>query len=105
MLIDSGANGGIKVALEIPTGATMHVISMVKKDQEHHHSFNWLKDNSSYNEWGSIDNTLVGHVLYRGIITIGGTSGTVKIRWAQSNADATPTRVIADSYMKITRIQ
>jgi hypothetical protein len=44
-------------------------------------------------------------VFVRDIVVMGSNSGTVRLQWAQSTADATPTTARVNSYLKFTRIQ
>lgn len=40
----------------------------------------------------------------KGILRIGGTSGTFQFRWAQSNSSANATLVAANSYIRLTKV-
>jgi outer membrane murein-binding lipoprotein Lpp len=43
-------------------------------------------------------------VAPRGVLQVGGTAGTFRLRWAQSASSATPTTIKSGSWIKLTRI-
>jgi hypothetical protein len=100
----SGGNGGIKIRVNIPSGASMKLYAELKKDDQHHWVYGKLSSSTDEVAWTTIDNTW-GYARIRGIITMGSSGGNVQIQWAQNSSNATGTTVEAGSYLKITPVQ
>ncbi|GIV51743.1 MAG: hypothetical protein KatS3mg038_2264 [Candidatus Kapaibacterium sp.] len=100
----SGGNGGIKIRVSIPSGASMKLYAELKKDDQHHWVYRKLTSSSDEISWTDIDNTY-GYARIRGIITMGSSGGNVQVQWAQNSSNATATTVEAGSYLKITPVQ
>jgi hypothetical protein len=105
-----GSYGGIRVALEGPSGATLSVSTEVKDFGTGGDYFSgWIYAFGTPFVAGSTDlggyPTNVGFVRIQGLVSVGGASGTFKLQWAQGSADTWPTFVHANSYMKLTRVQ
>ncbi|GBD05245.1 hypothetical protein HRbin20_00826 [bacterium HR20] len=100
----SGGNGGIKIRVSIPSGASMKLYAELKKDDQHHWTYTKLTSSTDEISWSTIDNTW-GYARIRGIITMGSSGGNVQVQWAQNSSNATATTVEAGSYLKITPIQ
>lgn len=54
----SGGNGGIKIRINIPTGASMKLYAELKKDDQHHWTYAKLASSSDEINWGTIDSNI-----------------------------------------------
>ncbi len=100
----SGGNGGIKIRVSIPSGASMKLYAELKKDNQHNWVYTKLTSSTDEVSWNKIDSTY-GYARIVGIVQMGSSGGNVQVQWAQYSSDATGTTVEAGSYLKITRIQ
>ena len=104
-LFVDGNSGHIKYAIDVPSGTlkidirqwagtgvgnTPHEIVTV--------------DNTATTTSFDINNTGTSSAYINGLVTSGGTGGSVIIRWAQRSSNGTPTYVRQNSYLKATRL-
>ncbi|MCS7169379.1 MAG: hypothetical protein NZ949_02020 [Candidatus Kapabacteria bacterium] len=100
----SGGNGGIKIRVSIPTGASMKLFAELREDDQRH--WRYAKLTSGTDEVSHNDiNSTTGFARIVGIIQMGSSSGNVQVQWAQLSANTTATTVEAGSYLKITPVQ
>jgi hypothetical protein len=98
----SGGAGGIKIRVNIPTGATMKLLAEVRGNNAF--SYATLTSSTSEVTRASVAGT-ANYARIRGIITMGSSGGgNVVVQWAQNTGNASTT-VEAGSYLKITPIQ
>jgi hypothetical protein len=99
----SGGGGGIKIRVNIPTGATMKLAAeLIRGNSVSYQTFTSNTDEVTANSVAG-----GGYARIRGIITMGssGGGGNVQIQWAQYSSNTTGTTVEARSYLKITPVQ
>ncbi|MDW8270800.1 MAG: hypothetical protein RML15_00080 [Bacteroidota bacterium] len=104
-MIDFGSTSstpGVTFGLSVPTGAT-YKLSYHSNDGSPTAFRAGVLSSGSASLGISAGGAAV--VFVRGIVIMGNTSGTIRLQWAQSTADATPTVARASSYIKFTRIQ
>ncbi len=105
ILLDlSGSAGGIKCAMVIPSGtmALNMCTNLTSGNTSHVHE--WLRTSGSATSSITITNNVTS-VNIRGVIAVGASGGSIKLRWAQSTSSATATLVKTNSVLKYTRIQ
>lgn len=108
MIIYKGPSAGdIKIHWSLPSGATVDwssnglgtgaagTVEVVSRSYHNAGSTIGL---------GCIDTSTECCALPMGVVVIGGTAGNVVLEWAQNTSNATPSTVIADSMMTLTRI-
>lgn len=61
--------------------------------------------NTTYNMLGDGADPNADVVFVNGIVTTGASGGTFKFKWAQKNSYSTATKVYANSYIRLTRVQ
>lgn len=99
---------GMKLALEIPTGASMKVVFTGIQDGGGNAIMcNSTLSASNVGEKVQIAADVPTLVFMRGIVFMGNTGGTIKVRWAQwdLNSSSNATTMAANSYMRIIRVQ
>lgn len=101
-----GSGGHIKYAVDIPSGSLKIDIKQwrdVGNSGTGHQII--TADNTATTEQFDISSvTGITNATCIGIITIGATGGTVKVRWAQRVSDSVTTFMRQGSFLKITKI-
>ena len=102
-----GNGVNMKYAIDIPSG-------LIKVDLKQWagtgvgntpHELIVADNTATTNNSFAINNNTTTSAGFNGIITVGATGGSVKIRWAQNSSNGTTTTVKQYSYLKATRIQ
>lgn len=101
-------NGSIKVAITVPSGATMLLMAQLLQNKQSE------VDNASRAGWTTISGTAIslrtsivnagsgnGLLSIYGRVSVGGTAGTVQLQWAQEISDTDPTTLKANSWMLV----
>ena len=98
---------GMKIALEIPNNASMKVVYTGIQDAGGNSVMsNTTLTTSNVGKQIQIANDGPTLVFMRGIVFMGNTGGTIKVRWAQwSTSGSNGTTMAANSYMRIIRVQ
>jgi hypothetical protein len=102
----------IRLSWSYPAGATMRWGPMGESAFEGWDGGNalttpgFLKNETQDDGVGTVDNTGQNPSgrIEKGVVRVGGTAGTVQLRWRQGSAEATDNTIKADSYIKYRRI-
>ncbi len=98
-----GNSNNMKMAVVIPTGATMSLLAFQTQSNNINEAMTVSGTATTSNYQMNL--TTGTGIFISGIITTSGTAGTVKLQWAQLNAQATATTLGTGSYMKLTKFQ
>lgn len=99
-------NVDIKVAFQLPTGATMRIYTTGIQDAGGNAiQGNGLLTSSNTPKTIQINGGVSTLLTFRGIFICGSTSGTVKFRWSQGTSNNSTTTVRSYSYMKLIRVK
>jgi hypothetical protein len=104
----AGTNG-FKYTFTGPAGAVMNWVPHVKIDTDGTNAATsiWqtslsLTQTVSAGGAGAVGTTMTA--APKGILTVGATTGTLKLRWSQATSNATGTKVYAGSYLALRRL-
>jgi hypothetical protein len=105
ILFDGSSTGDIKWKFTFPAGVTFNLIDL-------HESTPTVNNNANMAIFNQTETHALGcngagtflPIFHTGIVTTTGTAGTLQLQWAQNTSNATATRVIAGSYMRLQRV-
>lgn len=103
---NSSNNVNVKVAFQLPTGATMKMyVTGIQDAGGNAIQGSGLMTTSNASKTILISGGVSTLITFRGVITTGSSSGTVEFRWAQGTSNNSGTVIRSGSYMKIMRVE
>ena len=102
VLYDGAAAGDIKLSWTKPSSATMSWTIDGLDASDAQHAAIYSESSTPVLGCAGAGTTRIGRI--KGKPTVAGTSGTFRLQWAQNASDATASRILAGSYMKIQKV-
>jgi hypothetical protein len=105
--INASSTQGIRMALEIPTGATMRVMytAIANAGGNAITGCELITTSNASTDIAILSPIKHSLISIRGIIIMGSTSGSVKLRWCQTSSSTNSVSIESGSYMKIMRTE
>lgn len=99
-----GGQGGLKLQFSGPSGSMMWTNFGVNPGNLT--SYNVVPEtlNSSVPRSVGTNGSTPMTLMPTGILVVGATGGTLRLRWAQNQVNVTPTRILANSWMRLTKV-
>lgn len=105
LIYDGATAADLKTQIAVPAGAAflgdLHALIPTAASQQDFQNFPYA--DSTATTWGCLGGSAVGRL--EGIVTTAGTSGNVTLQWAQNASNATATRLLVNSFMRIVRVE
>lgn len=101
LFIGCSGTGGVKIAIDVPTGATFRIQGLGRGNNDSNFRYNtfFIDGSFSVGSYNTV-NSQSGSVSFQGAITTSSTAGSIKIQFASSKSGETSTVYAAGSYLR-----